>query len=145
MPCTLPSLILYLQCSLTTLQLTRGLYPDGHRHYRAREFKIPAPPPLRSGEPYVPVLLFAYPLPDDCLERWAKTHNIPEGDENDLCQDAFHDIRRRPPPRGWCRVAQVYYDDWKVAPALVIATNRSKEEMILLLRRIRYNNFVIRE
>ncbi|EKM77082.1 hypothetical protein AGABI1DRAFT_86862, partial [Agaricus bisporus var. burnettii JB137-S8] len=90
----------------------------------------PSTSPLRSGEPYVPVLLFAYPLPDDCLERWAKTHNIPEGDENDLCQDAFHDIRRRPPPRGWCRVAQVYYDDWKVAPALVIATNRSKEEMV---------------
>ncbi|EKM77080.1 hypothetical protein AGABI1DRAFT_86861, partial [Agaricus bisporus var. burnettii JB137-S8] len=92
-------------------------------------FKIPAPPPLRGGEPFVPLLLFAYPLPDDCLEKWAKIHNIPEGDENDLCQDAFDDIRRQRPPRGWCRVAQVYYDDWKVARALVIATNRSKEEM----------------
>ncbi|EKM77083.1 hypothetical protein AGABI1DRAFT_86863, partial [Agaricus bisporus var. burnettii JB137-S8] len=95
-----------------------------------QEFRIPAPPPLRSRDPFVPLRLFAYPLPKDRLAHWAKTHNIPETDESDLHQDAFDDISRQRPPRGWCRITSVYYDGRKVARALVIASNRSKEEMV---------------
>ncbi|EKM77035.1 hypothetical protein AGABI1DRAFT_115454 [Agaricus bisporus var. burnettii JB137-S8] len=94
------------------------------------EFKIPKPPPLRSRKPYVPLLLFAFPLPDDHLLQWAKIRKISsETDDWDLQQDAWAEIKRRRPQECWCRTTTIVYDGGQLARGVVIATNQSNEKM----------------
>lgn len=94
-----------------------------------QNFRIPEAPPLRGRNPFVPLLVFEYPLPEDHLIQWAKMHNMSEPEEGDLDQDAFDVIVRQRTPRGWCRITTVYYDGRKAARALMIASNRSNEEL----------------
>ncbi|KAF7785214.1 hypothetical protein Agabi119p4_1379 [Agaricus bisporus var. burnettii] len=96
-----------------------------------QEFKIPRLPPLRSRKPYVPLLLFAFPLPDDYLVQWAKIDIISSHtDEWYLQQDAWEEINRRRPRKGWCCTTSIYYDGRKVARGVVIADNQSNEKMV---------------
>jgi hypothetical protein len=96
------------------------------------EFRTPTPPPLRNRDRdnYIPLRIFAFPLPDDHLVQWAKMHIISsETDDWNLKQDAWKEITRQRPQKGWCRSSFVYYNERKAGLAMMIASNRSPKEM----------------